>query len=256
MVMERSSISVIERFLSAASESAKKAAWRRVSRRLARVRKSRTASAACSMREASASFSPRFAVVLAQPTRRESEARMSQRSMGENRSSGEEPTEGLPAEAPPPLSAVEAYEKEIRDRLSSGPTEPGAPGRRWVGAAAVVAALAVAGGVTYAVREGAREERRREDARRYVEAAKNGLARDTRASYAASAEALRASLALDPSNEEAKALLALALAHLAIDYGTGDSDRARAEELARAEGATHSPALEARRILARAEGTG
>lgn len=182
---------------------------------------------------------------------------MSQRSMGENRSSGEEPTEGLPAEAPPPLSAVEAYEKEIRDRLSSGPTEPGAPGRRrWVGAAAVVAALAVAGGVTYAVREGAREERRREDARRYVEAAKNGLARDTRASYAASAEALRASLALDPSNEEAKALLALALAHLAIDYGTGDSDRARAEELARAEGATHSPALEARRILARAEGTG
>lgn len=174
---------------------------------------------------------------------------MSQRTMGENRSSQEEPTEEIPSEAPPPLSAVEAYEREIRDRLSAGPAAPGLPTRHRKGVIALLL-LALVGVLFLVQREGKRGEKRREESLRYVEAAKNGLARDTRGSYAASAEALRAALGLDADNEEAKALLALALAHLAVDYGSGASDREQAARLAGEVDPAHTPVLEARLLLA------
>lgn len=178
---------------------------------------------------------------------------MSQRIMGENATSTEEPTEGPP---PPqddaPVSAVEAYEKELRDRLSSGPGDPAAPVRRRKGALLlfVVAAAAL---VVYLQREDRRAEARKAEASRYVEAARNGLARDTRGAYSASAEALRAALALDPEREDAKALLAQALAHLAVDYGSGAAEREQAEKLAWEVDPAHSPALEARYLLSEGE---
>lgn len=177
---------------------------------------------------------------------------MSQRTMGTNATSPGEPTEGLPADEGSPVSAVEAYEKEIRDRLSSGPGAPNLPGRRRTGAI-VIALATVAAVVFYLQREGGREEERKEAASRYVEAARNGLARDTRGAYAASADALRAALALDPVRDDAKAMLAQALAHLAVTYGSGEADRAEAERLAQEVDAGHSPVLEARYLLAEGE---
>src|SRR5690606_12935535 len=97
---------------------------------------------------------------------------------------------------------------------------------------------------------GGREAERKAEAARYVEAARNGIARDTRAAYAASADALRAALALDPGRDEAKALLALALARLAVDYGSGEADREEALRLAAEVGTEHAAILEARHLLA------
>lgn len=178
---------------------------------------------------------------------------MSQRTMGENATSTEESTEAIPGDEPAaPVSAVEAYEKEIRDRLSSGPSDPGRPARRRKGA--ILLALAtVATVVIYLQRQERRAEERQEEAARYVEAARNGLARDTRGAYAASAEALRAALAFDPARDDAKAMLAQALAHLAVDYGSGAADRDEALRLAQEVDPAHSPALEARYLLGQGE---
>jgi len=179
---------------------------------------------------------------------------MSQRIMGENRTSSEEPTEGPPSPDSDraPVAAVEAYERELRERLSSGPPGPELPSRRW-GGAILVALVLVSAGIYFAQRKGQREEDRKAEAARYVEAARNGIARDTRGAYAASVEALRAALALDPEREEAKAMLALALARLAIDYGSGDADREEALRRAAEAGDEHAAVLEARYLLTREE---
>src|SRR5690606_40048325 len=141
---------------------------------------------------------------------------MSQRTMADNRSSSEEPTEGKRPDAErEPVSAVDAYERELRERLSARPPRAEVRSRRRRGAILVGLAL-VAGALYLLQRGGDREEERKAEAARYVEAARNGIARDTRAAYAASADALRAALALDPGRDEAKALLALALARLEI----------------------------------------
>lgn len=160
----------------------------------------------------------------------------------------EEPKEEAHA-APPPLSAVEAYERELRDRLSAGPAAPDRPRRRWRGAIAV--GLAILGGLLLLLQlEDRRGERRKEEALRYVAAARNGIARDTWGAYTASADALRAALSLDPAREEAKALLALALAHLVVDYGSGGLEREQALQLAAEADPAHTPLLEARYLLA------
>lgn len=175
---------------------------------------------------------------------------MSQRTMADNRSSSEEPTEGKRPDAErEPVSAVEAYERELRERLSARP--PGAEVRSRRRRGLLLLGFALVAGILYlVVRGGGREAERTAEAARYVEAARNGIARDTRAAYAASADALRAALALDPGRDDARALLALALARLAIDYGSGEADREEALRLAAEVGTEHAAILEARHLLA------
>ena|GEM_PF-2247446 len=144
---------------------------------------------------------------------------------------------------------MEAFERELRERLSAGP--PGAEVRSRRRRGAILVGLALVAGALYLLQRGGdREEERKAEAARYVEAARNGIARDTRAAYAASADALRAALALDPGRDEAKALLALALARLAVDYGSGEADREEALRLAAEVGTEHAAILEARHLLA------
>jgi tetratricopeptide (TPR) repeat protein len=167
--------------------------------------------------------------------------------------------EDLPREQAAALDApspVAAYEKELRDRLSSKLPEPKGQRRRTLEVAGIVLlVLGVVGGVA-ALRHGEREERRQQEAARFIAAAANGLARDTRNAYDASVEALGAALALAPDRGDAQAMLAQALATLSVVYGTSgtDEDRARAL-LVEAEG-DHPAALEARWLLARGKTAG
>lgn len=157
-----------------------------------------------------------------------------------------------PAEAAP-RSPVAAYEKELRDRLTTGMPPPKSSRRRVFETLGVLLVVGGLIGGAMALRHGDRDERRQEEAARFVAAAANGLARDTRSAYDATAEALEAALGLAPERGDAKAMLAQALATLSTTYGTGRADRVRALELLATADGDHPAALEARWLLARGE---
>lgn len=160
---------------------------------------------------------------------------------------GELPSAGASSEAD--SSPVAAYERELRDRLASSPTQASRSPRRLL-RYAIPAALLLVAAILASQRGEEREQRRREEALRFIAAAGNGLARDTRSAYAASADALSEALALAPDRSDAKAMLAQVLATLSLSYGTGRQDLERAVALLEEADPSHESALQTRWLLA------
>ena len=164
------------------------------------------------------------------------------------------PAQAAPA-APDPEEAARqaaAFERELREvaqahEAAQAATPPSRRGRILaVAALVVVAAVSGVAYVTVKQRAGA------EAAGVAVEAARAGLARDTRASLAKAAEVLAEALDRAPGHPEVRSLSAQVAALLAVDHGD-EAARALARSLS-GPGETHDGALAARLLLAEQPG--
>lgn len=164
------------------------------------------------------------------------------------------PAQAAPAGPDPEEAARQAaaYERELREaaharEAAQAAKPPSKRGRLLAGAALlVVAAVAVGAYVTVKQRASA------EAAGVAVEAARAGLARDTKASLAKAAEVLAEARDRAPSHPEVRSLSAQVAALLAVDHGD-DAARALARSLS-GPGETHDGALAARLLLAEQPG--